>query len=140
LGYKQHVMTDLPFDVDRLSAIPVAPACFDRFTWTGLSLGCRAQVTAGASVVPGRIASIFRQWDAGERDAAKATFDALMPFFELPMKLYKGHRDHYSSLYYYAVGRMGFDVGQPRLPSLWPVPSELASAIDRELDRLELLV
>ena len=138
LGFKQHVMSQLPFDVERLARrIPLAPACFDRYTWSGLQLGCRFQVTIGGALVPEAVSGIFARWNAGDRDGAKRLFDEYRPLFDLPpLQYFEQHRDYYAGTYYHILARLGFDFGRPRLPYLWPLRGEYRRLIDEALDRL----
>ena len=142
LGYKQHVMSELPFDIARLAhRIPIAPACLDRFTLAGLQQGCSAQITIGGALVPEVVSGVFEKWGAGDRDGAKALFERYLPFFHLPpMDLIFHYRDYYSGTYYHILTRLGFEFGKPRLPYLWPIPDDLRYRIDEVMDELELPV
>jgi 4-hydroxy-tetrahydrodipicolinate synthase len=140
LGYKQQVMELLPFDVTRLGArINLAPPCLDRYILAGLKLGCRAQVSIGGAFVPEALNSIFEKWNAGDERGATELFERYLPFFmQPPESHFTVHRDYYAGTYVYMLNRMGWNFGQPRLPYLWPIPTDLQRDIDVALQGLGL--
>lgn len=110
IGLKQSDLTAFADSWARLgSRITVWPKAEKEILF-GLTLGAPGVLTFAANLVPGPLAEIIRRFQAGDLQKAREIYLALLDLINVI------HVEPVPAVIKYALNRMGWDFGQPRLP------------------------
>ncbi|MCZ7573265.1 MAG: dihydrodipicolinate synthase family protein [Ardenticatenaceae bacterium] len=132
VGLKQSDLNQLADSFLRLGSRIRVMAKSEKEILMGLALGAPGALTFAGNIVPGRLVQILDAWNRGDHDVARRLFYRILPLINII------HIEPVPAAVKHMLNRLGWDFGQPRLPS-HPLSADHAPAVDRVLRELELM-
>ncbi|MCZ7568878.1 MAG: dihydrodipicolinate synthase family protein [Ardenticatenaceae bacterium] len=132
VGLKQSDLNQLADSFLRLGSRIRVMAKSEKEILMGLALGAPGALTFAGNIVPGRLVQILDAWNRGDHDAARRLFYRILPLINII------HIEPVPAAVKHMLNRLGWDFGQPRLPS-HPLSADHAQAVDHVLRELELM-
>lgn len=98
----------------------------------GLAMGAPGALTFAGNIVPNQLVQILEAWNRGDQETARQIYYRILPLIKVI------HVEPVPAAINYMLNRLGWDFGQPRLPS-HPLSEENAQSVDRVLQALDLI-